>query len=66
MTEMLIEPRHSEPDVRRATARRLAQLHTLDSGDANSHCWWCLKAWPCPDSVWSARVLEGRGFPQAS
>jgi len=62
---IVAESRPSDPDVTRATARRLAELHTLDCTDGDSHCWWCLKAWPCPDSVWSERVLRTGGWPPA-
>jgi hypothetical protein len=66
MSELLTtDERPSEPEILRATARRLAQLHTLDCTERDEHCWWCLKPWPCPDSVWSERVLRTSGRLQA-
>lgn len=63
MSEMTIESRPSDPEITRATARRLAELHTVDCAESDGHCWWCLKPWPCPDSVWSERVLRIRSWP---
>ncbi len=45
-------------ELNRATARRLADLHTVGADELTGHCWWCLKTWPCPDKVWADRVLR--------
>jgi hypothetical protein len=47
-----------DSQITRATARRLAELHTAGSDELAGHCWWCLKTWPCPDRVWSDRILH--------
>ena len=60
----VLQKRPTDSDLARATARRLAELHTAGAHELSGRCWWCLKAWPCPDKVWIERVLRSVPFPE--
>jgi hypothetical protein len=58
MTDGLVPSEERPTADHLATARRLRELHRLDPEAARPVCWWCLKAWPCPDELWAARTEE--------